>query len=194
MNRYQSLSDEHLMSHTAKSDEAAFEHLYDRYAGKAMGFIHRIVQDQGAAAEIMQELFIRLWDSRAQYDPSKARFTTWMFGIARNLAIDHYRRMQNRPSALQQEDSEHLLEQTPDQQPNVADQVSRQMVDRRLAQAVQELPDEQRRIIEHAYFQGLTRQQIAVALDIPLGTVHSRARLALKKLGHLLKDLQGEHG
>ncbi len=193
MNQLRTLSDEQLMSRTAAGDEAAFEQLYDRYAAKVMGFIYKIVQDQGAAAEILQELFIRLWDRRKQYNSSKARFTTWMFGIARNMAIDRLRRMKRRPAPVESEAEMEQMERAADAGQNVAQEVSNRLRYQQLTTAVQALPEDQRRVIEQAYFGGLTRQEIATTMNIPLGTVHSRARLALKKLGQLLEELQGEH-
>lgn len=188
-----SRSDEELMSLTAGGDQIAFEALYDRYASKAMGFMYKIVQDQGVSAELVQELFIRLWDNRTSFDASRAKFTTWMFGIARNMAIDSYRRAKRRPVLAQSESQERKLEQKPDSQQNVLENVSLRWRQEQLQEAVQVLPDDQRLVIEYAYFKGMTRQEISEELDVPLGTVHSRARLALKKLGRALDDLRIEN-
>lgn len=187
-------SDEQLMASIVRGDEDAFAHLYDRYSPKVMGFLYKFVHDQGVAAEVLQELFIRLWDRRDQYDPTRARFTTWMFGIARNMAIDRLRRMNRRPGLIESEAEERQLEQQPTGDPNVSDRVDDRLRADRLRAAINELPAEQRLVIEQAYFGGLTRQEIARENDIPLGTVHSRARLGLQRLGRLLEDLQGDHG
>lgn len=181
-------SDNELIDLIQKGNEAAFEALYDRYARPVMGVVYRIVQNEAVAAEVVQETFIRIWDQVSRYDPEKAKFSTWMFGIARNIAIDRYRRQKVRPEAAQSEAEADQFELTPADTDQVEEVVGIQIERETVQQAVLSLPDEQRVVIELAYFHGLTRQEIAEQQGIALGTVHSRARLAMKKLESWLED------
>jgi RNA polymerase sigma-70 factor (ECF subfamily) len=109
--------------------------------------------------------------------------TSWLFRIARNLAIDLYRRQNVRPQALQGTDSDGpALDEMPDPDTDVAEQAQALLKNRQVRNALAALPGAQRQVIELAYFYGMTRQEIAEATGEALGTIHTRARLALQKL------------
>jgi RNA polymerase sigma-70 factor (ECF subfamily) len=182
--------DETLVTQVARGDTASLEALYDRYASRVLGISMKIVGDQALAEDILQETFWRVWQSAVTYQSQLGPFTGWLFRIARNLSIDAYRRRNVRPQAIiSASGSEPILEETPDPDTNVAEQAQSILMNRQVRNALASLPDAQRRVIEMAYFYGMTRQEIAEATGEALGTVHTRARLALQKLrGELERD------
>ena len=184
--------DETLAARVSRGDSAALEALYDRYASRVLGISMKIVDDQALAEDILQETFWRVWQSAATYQPQLGAFTGWLFRIARNLSIDAYRRRNVRPQAIMKASeagSDPILEETPDPDADVAEQAQSILMNRQVRKALASLPDVQRRVIEMAYFYGMTRQEIAEATGEALGTIHTRARLALQKLrGELKRD------
>lgn len=184
--------DEALVTRVARGDSAALEVLYDRYASRVLGISLKIVGDQALAEDILQETFWRVWQSAATYQSQLGAFAGWLFRIARNLSIDAYRRRNVRPQIMlntRGEDSVPVLEETPDPDMDVAEQAQAILTNRQIRNALASLPDVQRQVIELAYFYGMTRQEIAEATGEALGTIHTRARLALQKLrGELERD------
>src|SRR5512138_2098510 len=177
------LSDEILISRIARGNSAALEALYDRYASTVLGITLRVIGDQALAEDVLQETFWRVWQSAATYQSQRGPFTGWLFRIARNLAIDTYRRRNVRPQTISSMDgSEPILDETPDPDTNVAEQAQSSLKNRQIRKALAALPTVQRQVIEMAYFYGMTRQEIAEATGEALGTIHTRARLALQKL------------
>ena len=177
------LSDEVLASRAARGDSAALEALYDRHASTVLGLALKIIADRAAAEDILQETFWRVWKSADTFQPQRGSFTSWLFRIARNLAIDMYRRRNVRPQAVPDgEAGESVLDQTPDPDMDVANQAQAAIENKQVRTAMRSLPGVQRQVIEMAYFYGMTRQEIAEATGEALGTIHTRARLALQKL------------
>jgi RNA polymerase sigma-70 factor (ECF subfamily) len=177
------LSDEILVAQVAQGNPAALETLYDRYASIVLGLSLRVIGDQAAAEDVLQETFWRVWQSAATYDSQRGSFTAWLFRIARNLAIDMYRRQSVRPQPMPvMDDSESVLDQMTNPEADVAEQVHAMLRNQRVRIAVLSLPSSQRQVIEMAYFYGMTRQEIAEVTGEALGTIHTRARLALQKL------------
>ena len=177
------LSDEVLAAQVARGDSAALEALYDRHASTVLGLAVRIVDDRALAEDILQETFWRVWKSADTFQPQRGSFTSWLFRIARNLAIDAYRRRNVRPQAMPDgETGESVLDQTPDPDMDVANQAQASLEKKQVHGALVSLSSVQRQVIEMAYFYGMTRQEIAEATGEALGTIHTRARLALQKL------------
>lgn len=185
-------SDVDLAERVAQRDRAAFEMLYDRYAGKALGLILRILSDRALSEDVLQEAFWRVWQRAGTYDPARASFAAWLFSIVHHSAIDELRKQRNRGVPVEIDGPEGEAHDIADAGADVAESawagVQRDHVQRALAT----LPDAQRRVIELAFFGGLTRQEIAARLHEPLGTVHTRARLGLTKLRDLLAPLQSD--
>src|SRR3974377_670207 len=176
------ITDEQLVARTMRGDVAAFEVLYDRYAPTVMGLALRIVADRALAEEVVQETFWRVWRNAASFQGQRGAFAGWLLGIARNLAIDFCRRRGVRPQVLFSDADESPIERVPDQSADVAESAWTAIKNQQVYAALGDLPPEQRRAIGLCYFGGLTRQEIAARTGEPLGTIHTRARLALKKL------------
>ena len=177
------LSDEILVTQVARGSSAALEALYDRYASAVLGILLKVIGDQSLAEDVLQETFWRVWKSAATYQSQRGTFTSWLFRIARNLAIDAYRRRNVRPQAFHSADSnDPIVDETPDPDTDVVEQTQSILKNRQIRNALASLPQVQRQVIEMAYFYGMTRQEIAEATGEALGTIHTRARLALQKL------------
>lgn len=176
-------SDPNLMARVVSGDVVSFEILYDRYASSVMGLAYKVLGNRGQAEEVMQETFWTIWQKAETFDPEQGHFSSWLFRIARNLAIDTLRRRQARPEPVLFDDAFGYEDENAD----VASAAWVTMKHEQVHKAMSDLPDEQREIIELAYFQGKTRREIADHCDLPLGTVHTRARLALQKLQRSLQ-------
>lgn len=167
-----------------KRDKAAFRILFEHFAPRVKAFTLRRAKDGQLAEEVVQETMVRIWQKADRFDPTKARASTWVFTIARNLHIDLVRRAR-RPEP--DPDDPALV---PDDRPSGFEIVNRAQEAERLTKAMQSLPEEQRAVLEHAFFEELTHPEISQRLALPLGTVKSRIRLALKRIRLELGDKQ----
>jgi RNA polymerase sigma-70 factor (ECF subfamily) len=190
-----SLRDEDLMARVVGGDSAAFEALYDRYAPAVLGTLIKILQDRALAEELLQETFWRVWDKATTFADERGSFRAWMFSIARRLAIDAIRRQKVRPQPVRDNNEELRLAMRPNPGPAVDEAAWIAIENQRIRAALERLSPEQFRVLELAYFEGLTRQEIARLTGEPLGTVHTRARLGLQKLRMILGEerLQVDH-
>ncbi len=187
------LSDEKLVSQVVNGDSAALETLYDRYASTVLGISLRVNDDQAVAEDILQETFWRVWRYAATYQPRLGSFAVWLFRITRNLVVDLHRKQNVRPQAARYTNYEDPdIDQTPDPDANVAEQAQSLLKHRQVRAALTALPTEQKQVLEMAFFYGMTRQEIAKATGEPLGTIHTRARLALQKLRRELEKQEFE--
>jgi RNA polymerase sigma-70 factor (ECF subfamily) len=186
-------SDDILVTQVAEGNSDALETLYDRHASVVLGLLLKIIEDRPLAEDVLQETFWRVWQSASTYQPERGSFTSWLFRIARNLAIDAFRRRNVRPQALNSiQEDEPILEQIPDTGAEVLEQVRVSIQNQQIRKSLASLPGAQRQVIELAYFYGMTRQEIAQATGEALGTIHTRARLALQRLREELKDAKFE--
>jgi RNA polymerase sigma-70 factor (ECF subfamily) len=183
--------DEELMARVAAGDSAAFERLYDRYAPVVLGIAVRIVQDQAEGEEVLQETFWKVWTQGGTFDPNKGQFKGWLFSIARRQALDLLRRRSVRPQAARDEVEERRFELAPSTEAGVPEAAEGAIAAEKLRDALGRLSSEQYRVLDLAYFKGLTRQEIARLTGLPLGTVHTRARLGLQNLRSILQDRGG---
>ena len=180
------LSDEALMALVASGDEEAIEDLYDRYATQVRGLALRLLQERRAAEDIVQETYWRVWRHARSFDAGRGSFKSWLFTIAHRLAVDVLRQQKIRPETNPQALDLEQISSSSEGSNKVQETAWMKEQRDRVREAVAELPPEQLQVIFLAYFKGLTRQEIAEASGMPLGTVHSRARLALNKLREAL--------
>jgi RNA polymerase sigma-70 factor (ECF subfamily) len=183
-----SLRDEELMARVVGGDPTAFETLYDRYAPAVLGTLIKILQDRPLAEELLQETFWRVWDKAKTFAEERGSFRAWVFSIARRLAIDTIRRQKVRPQPARDDKEALELSMRPNPGPTVDEAAWIAIESRRVRAALERLSPEQFQVLEMAYFEGLTRQEIASVTGEPLGTVHTRARLGLQKLRAILSE------
>jgi len=176
----ETVSDERLLQKIAMRDADALEQMYDRYERPIYAFALRIVKDSMAAEEVVQELFVRVWNAAGRILESgqKGRISTWLFAVTRNLAIDRLRKQGRQP--LEAMESE-AWERVCDPQSTEA-AVEHKLLGEQLKEAIDELQADQKQVLEWIYYMGYTQQEVADKHHIPLGTVKSRVRLALKQL------------
>lgn len=164
--------------------------LYDLLAPWVLGLAKRITRDQGEAEEVLSDVFVQVWRNIRKHDPGRGSLVPWVLTIARNRALDGLRRRRRwwrkaerwqRVRAAEEGEAGPVPEEAA-----VPGWPVHQAVHRALAA----LPEEQRRVVMLAYFEGLTHSEIARRTAQPLGTVKTRARLAHAKLGELLKPLR----
>lgn len=176
MNQEAKYSEQELVALLQQRDNKAFSYLYDNYAAALNGVIFPIVNDEETANDILQEVFVNVWRKIEFYDASKGRLFTWLLNIARNAAIDKIRSRGFRNSQSTTNISENI--DITVAQPNT-DHIG-------LKKVLTKLKDEYRTLIDLSYFQGFTHDEIAKALNIPLGTVKTRIRTALIQLKTML--------
>lgn len=172
-----------LLGMIAQGDREAFSRFYDGFAGLAFGLIRRIVRDPAACEEVLQEVFWQIWREAARYDPRRGSPEAWVVMRAKTRAIDRLRAMRRREKTFVAPADDSLTRSTeePGENPGVAAE-TRGLV----RSALNALPESQRRVVELAFFEGLTQSEIASRLGEPLGTVKTRARLGLERLKSLI--------
>jgi RNA polymerase sigma-70 factor (ECF subfamily) len=174
------LADEDLMPRIASRDPEAFEVFYDRHGGAAYSLAYRIVGERSTAEDVTQEAFISIWRSGARYDRARGSVRAWMLGIVRNRAIDALRRNAGKAPKLTFDD-EAVLEQRPAPD-STDDEAIRRQEAAEIRSVVRDLPSDQSKVIQLAYFGGFSHSEIAEMLGMPLGTVKGRMRLGLEKI------------
>jgi RNA polymerase sigma-70 factor (ECF subfamily) len=179
------LADEELMQLVRRGHAAAFEVVYDRHADAAFSLAYRMCGQRGVAEDVVQEGFISLWRSGARYDRDRGSVRTWILGIVHNRAIDALRRRTVRDRGRVSDEG---IEERMAAPERTDLEVARRDEAREVRDALQQLPEEQSRVIELAYFGGLTHVQIASMLDTPVGTIKGRMRLGLAKMRMALGD------
>jgi RNA polymerase sigma-70 factor (ECF subfamily) len=182
------LADEELMPLIGEKDPEAFEVFYDRHGGVAYSLAYRIVGEKAAAEDVTQEAFISIWKSGARFDRARGSVRSWMLSIVRNRAIDALRSRAGKAPKLTFDDDA-ILEQRPSEELTDNEAMRRETATE-LRGALGELPGEQSKVIELAYFGGFSQSEIARMLGVPLGTVKGRMRLGLEKIrGRLAEGL-----
>ena len=169
----------HMYAVQDTQDKTAFAELFSHFAPRVKSFLMKSGASHDVAEECAQDVMATLWRKAHLFDPAKASVSTWIFTIARNRRIDLLRK-QRRPEP---ED----LPWGPEAEPDQADVIALQQETQQLGQALAQLPEKQRILIEKAYFGDLSHSEIAAETGLPLGTIKSRIRLALERLRHNLK-------
>ena len=179
----QPASDTELLHAIARGDEFALAALYDRYAAILLGLLLRILHSRPEAEDVLQEVFVQVWRRAGDFDEARGRGFTWLVTLARSRAIDRLRSIDARTRAAQAAGRE-VREDVQDAADDVLHAEQRAVVQAALAR----LPEEQRRALCLAYYDGLTQSEIALRLQQPLGTIKTRMRSGLIKLRELLRE------
>lgn len=169
------------------SDRPAFAALFRHFAPRIKGYLVRSGCNEELAEELTQETMVALWRRAATFDPSRARLSTWIFTIARNLRIDHYRRGSRQPAV---EDGWDADQQPADQDLSPDQQALAAQRELNVREALAQLPPDQVQVLTLSYFEDQPHARIAQVLNIPLGTVKSRIRLAVAQLRRRLEGLE----
>ena len=177
------LNDNDLMARVSRGDESAFLVLYDRYASRVHGLTLRILNDPMLAEEATQDAFLKLWSRARLFLHERGSLLLWLLTIARRTALDRLRLEGRRPVLSDSNDPDDLWQTIPD-----LDSVPEEARWRSLYFAVQSLVPDYRKVIELAYYQGLSQSEIADVLGWPLGTVKTRMRAAMEHLRWKWKD------
>lgn len=173
-------SEEELVALLQNRDQQAFSYLYDNYSAALNGVIGRMVESRELAEDILQEAFVKIWNNFSSYDTSKGRLFTWMLNIARNLTIDTLRSKGYKKQAKISSDENSVSNFTDDNR--MAERFDAMGIRKQLVN----LKPEQRNIIDLAYFNGFTQDEISKQMGIPLGTVKTRMRAAIIELRKML--------
>jgi len=171
------IAEKQLIQWLQQQDKKAIEALYEQYSAALYGMLLRMTKDEMLAQDILQEVFVKVWKNGARYDSKKGKLFTWLINITRNTAINTLQSKAHRNSQKNQSLQnlvDHSKNSTLIQQTNV-NKIG-------LTGLVNQLEEKYRIIIELIYFQGYTQKEIEEHLDIPLGTVKSRLRIALREL------------
>ena len=166
----------------AKSTEA-FATLYDDYASTLFGIACKIVHDKAAAEDLLQDIFVKIWKHIGSYDPEKGRLFTWLLNITRNTCKDYLR---SKPYRNQQQTS--ISEQEHIHVNMMLGQVTYQDESWDLQHIIEGMHPKYREIIHWVYICGYTQEKVATMLDIPLGTVKTRSRIAIRQLRVIYGD------
>jgi RNA polymerase sigma-70 factor (ECF subfamily) len=173
------LADEDLMQLVRENDSTAFAVLYERHCDVAFSLAFRMCGKCGLAEDVVQEAFLSLWRSSSHYDPMRGSVRTWALGIVHNRAIDALRRnvVQDRGRI-----SDEGIEERMEAPERTEEEVGRRDEAREIRAVLEDLPPDQSRVIELAYYGGFTHSEIAAMLDTPVGTIKGRMRLGLQKM------------
>ena len=175
-----------LLKRIAQGDRQSFEQFYDRFSRVLFTVAYRLLGNQEAAEDVLQEVFVQIWEKAPRYDPARGKPLTWAMTLTRYRAIDHLRSLRRR-GQLQEDAKEEAQaeEQFDDRSSFQAVAAGEQHAFVR--EAIAKLSDEQREVIELAFFGSLTQTEIAERLKQPLGTVKARIRRGLIKLRGLIR-------
>ncbi len=172
-------TEDELLRSLKQRDEQAYRFLYDNYSKAIFTVIKQIISQQEVAEDILQEVFVKVWQNIQTYDVSKGRLYTWMISIARNLSIDRTRskefNKQGKTTSLQ--DTVHISGNTEENK----------ISDIGLKKVLTSLPADNAKLIDLAYFKGYTQEEISKIMMIPVGTVKTRMRSAISFLRTKIK-------
>lgn len=167
-------------------DDAALHEVYDQYASFVYGLAVRVIGDHRAAEDVSQDVFVSFWERPAAFDPARGSLRTWLGTLTHRRAVDHVRREEARRRRAAREGNRAIAA------PDVEEMATALLTAERVRAALELLPEEQRRAVHLAYFDGKTYRQVAETLGIPEGTAKSRLRLALRRIAATLEAQGGE--
>jgi RNA polymerase sigma-70 factor, ECF subfamily len=181
----ESMNDAAVLRHVADRNPDALGILYGRYAPTLLALGKRILGSAGDAEEVLQEIFIHVWNHAGRYDAGRSSVSTWLVLLMRSRSIDRLRTRKvverTHETAGQRDPAEHAS-------PEAVETVFVQERRERVRNEMEKLPPEQKQVLEMAFYEGLSQSEIAAKADLPLGTVKTRTLLAMKKLRNALRD------
>lgn len=186
---FSSTPDEALMKAVSRRRHEALAELFDRHGKRLRATIDGVVHEQAEADDVLQEIFIQIWEEAGRYSPKAGKPLGWMVTIARRRAIDRLRRRQAY-SRVRDRYQERVAQQMPNSPREADDFFALNDLRQFLKKCMRVLPRLQREALELAFFRGLSHREIANATHAPLGTVKTRLELGLQKLTHILKPLR----
>ena len=157
------ITEEELLQRVARGDSRAFDELYDRLSPRLYGLLRQMLHDERDAQDVLQDGFVQLWDHAASYDPSRAKAFTWAVMIFRNKAIDRMRALGRRTRLVEAASLEHATLGDGDSLPGADEDVQTRERAEIVRSALQQLPAEQRKLVELAFLKGLTHHTISAA-------------------------------
>lgn len=182
------VSDAELLERIAEGSQDALSELYDRFSSNLLALATRVLHSTEDAEEVLQEVFVHVWNKADRYDPSRSSASTWLVLITRSRAIDRLRSRKVVERTAVAAHQENPFEHT---SPSGARNVLTYERSVRVRREMANLPDEQAQVLRLAFFQGMTQSEISESTGIPLGTVKTRTLLAMKKLRKALRqDIQ----
>lgn len=170
-------ADEHLLARISQGDPAAFQAFYDRHASRVVAYACKLARDRHLAEDVAQEVFTSVWTKAASFRPERGDAPGWLYTLTRNKFIDHWRR--GPKAALAEEIDDQRLPAPAGEEKDLH---------LTMKQALAQVSPDQRQAIEMAYFGGLTYQETAGELELPVGTLKSRIRLGLRTMRALLSE------
>ena len=182
MTQVKKIEESVLVAKLQAKDVQAFEYLYDQYKNAIFGVIYKVISDVDIAEDILQEVFVKIWKNIDSYQSGKGRLYTWMLNIARNRSIDYLRSKEHNKG--RQTNSMEASVYAVDAENSTSIAVDHIGIEK----FVHQLKKEYQEIIHLAYFMGYTQEEIAKKLEIPLGTVKTRSRTAIRKLREMMAD------
>jgi RNA polymerase sigma-70 factor (ECF subfamily) len=177
-------AEDRLRAIAERRDRAAFAALFEQYAGRITAWLMRTGAAPDVAQDLAQETMVAVWRKAASFDPARASASAWIFAIARNRRIDRIRKERRSESASYYDDIDAEEPELPDAALSAAERTGR------VREALEALGEEQRQVVRLSFFEERPHAEIAELLALPLGTVKSRIRLAMKRLRDILGDLE----
>ncbi len=169
-----------MVARLIRKDQSALDYLYDHYSAALYGVVFRILKKEEIAEEVLQDIFLKVWDKIESYDPSKGKLFTWMINIARNQAIDKTRSKEV-SKGRKTDDIDYLVNKI-----DIQEHSQLQVDVIGLKDVLLKLSEEQQFIVNQLYLKGYTQSEVAEEFNIPLGTVKTRLRLAMIELRSIL--------
>lgn len=185
-------SPEELLARIAAGCTDAFSTLYDDFSSALFGITLGILKNHAEAEEILQDLFVSIWEKASRYDSQYGKATTWLITMARNRAIDRLRSRQRREKLHESARHETFLH-PPDQESPDSPLIAAERAIR-VREALKSLPEDMRIALELVFFHSLTQTEIAATLNEPLGTIKARIRRAMERVRLMLSNHPGSQG
>ena len=185
MEALQDVSDAQLVTRIARYDDVALAEVYRRHGGAVYGLARRVLNNNTEAEDVTQEVFLRLWNQPERFDPNRGNLRSFLLTQSHARAVDAVRSLEAR-KGREVRDAAATARAGYDLEHEFSDLI----MSEEIQQALGELPEDERRAIELAYFQGLTYVKVAELLDEPEGTIKSRIRNGMRRMRHLLSDYE----